>query len=86
MKCFYGIDAAWKNDEVLYRKEKRELVLKTIEPICKAFEVQKYDYKCTNHKEELVLEDTRIRCNCNSVAATINELIKFIYNHYCVRG
>lgn len=85
MKCF-NVNVMWKNDEAGYRKEKRELVLKTIEPICKAFGIQKYDYEYTSRKEDLVLEDTRICCACNSIAATVKELISFIYNHYCTRG
>ena len=85
MKCF-NVDVMWKNDKAAYRKEKQELILKTIEPICKAFDIKKYDYEYTDKKEELVLENHRINCECNSTSATVNELIRFIYNHYCVRG
>ena len=73
-------------DGLEYLKEKREDVLKTIEPICETFGIQDYDYiiKDNLQKETLKLNNTYIGCSGNSIDATRDEVIAYIfYNTYC---
>lgn len=64
-------------------KTKRERVLEVIKPICEAFEITDYDYILNEEKERLVVEGQAIGCCCNSIGATVNELIAYIFiNHY----
>ena len=66
-------------------KEKRVEVLKTIKPICEAFNIE-YDYiiKETGQTETLVLNGQKIGCSCNSISAVINEVIGYIFvKIYC---
>ena len=65
---------------------KRQQVLDNIKPICKAFGIEKYDYEINNDtlSETLVLNGTRIGCSCNSISATIEEVIGYIFIRvYC---
>jgi hypothetical protein len=64
-----------------YLIAKREEVLKEIKPICEAFGITDYDYKIGDDKrcEELHIEGTIIGCDLNSVYATVNELIGYIF-------
>lgn len=82
MKDFYSIYEPWSNDIELYRKGKRETVLETIKPICEAFGIADYDYICNDEQERLVIEGTQIDCRCNSIGATVRELIVFIFVTY----
>ena len=66
-------------------EEKRIEVLKAIKPICEAFNL-KYDYivKEEGQTETLVLNGQKIGCSCNSIEATINEVIGYIFiKIYC---
>lgn len=82
MKDFYSISEPWRNDIELYKKEKRETVLETIKPICEAFGITDYDYILNDKQERLVIEGTQIDCRCNSIGATVRELIVFIFVKY----
>lgn len=62
-----------------YLKHKREVVLTTIEPICKVFGINDYDYVVTNGKEYLQVEGTKIGCSMNSIYATVRQLINYIW-------
>lgn len=71
---------------IFYLQKKREEVLKTIAPICKAFNISEYDYivKETGQTECLRLYDTYIGCSYNSIEATVEELIGYIFvKIYC---
>lgn len=75
------------NDENRFEqlKKKRIEVLEAIKPICEAFNLE-YDYiiKETGQKETLVLNGQKIGCSCNSIDATINEVIGYIFvKIYC---
>lgn len=75
------------NDENRFEqlKKKRIEVLEAIKPICEAFNLE-YDYiiKETEQKETLVLNGQKIGCSCNSIDATINEVIGYIFvKIYC---
>lgn len=66
-------------------KKKRIEVLEAIKPICEAFNLE-YDYiiKETGQTETLVLNGQKIGCSCNSIDATINEVIGYIFvKIYC---
>lgn len=66
--------------------DKREEMLQAIKPICEAFGITDYDYVVVpdKHIERLVIGDTHIGCSCNSVSATIDELIGYIFiKKYC---
>lgn len=68
-----------------YRSRKRAKVLEVIKPICDAFEIYDYDYILNENQERLRIENTHIGCACNSIGATVNELIAYIFiNHYAV--
>lgn len=64
-----------------YLQLKRLEVLNQIRPICEAFQITDYDYelKDTGQTEMLRIEDTRIACSMNSISATVNELIGYIF-------
>lgn len=64
-----------------YLKEKRVSVLQRIEPICKAFGIEDYDYEIseTEPREILRIGGDRIVCSCNSVSAVVDELIGWIF-------
>ena len=64
---------------------KRLEVLKAIKPICEAFNLE-YDYliKTDGRQETLVLNGQKIGCSFNSIDATINEVIGYIFvKIYC---
>ena len=66
-------------------EEKRIEVLKEIKPICEAFNLE-YDYiiSTEGQTEMLVLNGQKIGCSCNSISATINEVIGYIFvKIYC---
>lgn len=85
MKYFQSINEPHYNGNVEeYYKNKREVVLKTIKPICEAFGIKNYDYvtKIENNcciSERLIVEGQAIGCYCNSIYATVNELIGYIW-------
>lgn len=75
------------NDENRFEqlKKKRIEVLEAIKPICEAFNLE-YDYiiKETGQTETLVLNGQKIGCSYNSIDATINEVIGYIFvKIYC---
>ena len=70
--------------DITYLEQKRKEVLKEIEPICKAFDIQDYDYIIKDGREVLRIYDTYIGCSCNSISAVIDELIGWIFvKIYC---
>lgn len=70
MKDFY---------RVAETSNKRQCVLDTIKPICEAFGINDYDYIITPEKERLIIENVEIGCRCNSIGATVMELINYIW-------
>ena len=62
-------------------QEKRLEVMKAIKPICDAFGIRDYDYeiKETGQRETLRIGDVRIGCSSNSIGATVDELIGYIF-------
>ena len=60
-------------------KSKRERVLEVIKPICETFGITSYDYIHNSEKEILVIEGQEIACRCNSIGATVDELINYIW-------
>lgn len=65
---------------------KREEVLQAIKPICEAFNIKDYDYVVSDDGriERLVVNGVHIGCSCNSILATIDELIGYIFiTRYC---
>lgn len=85
MKNFYKInesDFYNTQDDTAYFKGKREAVLNTIKPICEAFEITDYDYILNEKQERLVIEGTQISCVCNSIGATVRELIAYLFVVY----
>ena len=82
MKNFYKINEPNTKDTTAYFKGKRETVLNTIKPICEAFEITDYDYICNGKQERLVIEGTQIGCACNSIGATVRELISYLFVVY----
>ena len=66
-------------------ESKRLEVLKAIKPICEAFNLE-YDYliKTDGRQETLVLNGQKIGCSFNSIEATINEVIGYVFvKRYC---
>ena len=61
--------------------DKRQQMLEAIKPICEAFNIKDYDYLIDVEKgiERLVVNGTKIGCSCNSVMATIDELVGYIF-------
>ncbi len=82
MKDFYKVHERNIEDKSNYYKNKRETVLETIKPICDAFEIIDYDYICDGVQERLVVEGTQIGCACNSIGATVCELITYLFVVY----
>lgn len=82
MKDFYRITEPYIEDKATYYKHKRETVLETIKPICDAFEITDYDYICNGSQERLIIEGTQIGCTCNSIGATVRELITYLFVVY----
>lgn len=70
MKNFYAVKET---------EDKRQCVLDTIKPICEVFGITDYDYILTKEKERLVIEGQEIGCRCNSIGATVMELINYIW-------
>ncbi|MGN1200870.1 MAG: hypothetical protein ACI4R8_01210 [Candidatus Caccovivens sp.] len=60
-------------------KTKRERVLEVIKPICDVFGITDYDYICNEEKERLVVEGQEIGTRGNSIGATVDELINYIW-------
>ena len=61
--------------------DKRQQVLEAIKPICDAFGIKEYDYLIDekNGIESLIVNGVKIGCSCNSVMATIDELVGYIF-------
>lgn len=61
--------------------DKRIEVLKTIAPICEAFNIKDYDYivKESGQRETLRIGDVKIGCTFNSISAVVDELIGYIF-------
>lgn len=86
MKSFYHVNEPNCVNYMQYLKEKRQTVLDTIKPICKAFGIEEYNYTYSEdgHNEELVVEGQAIGCSCNSIGAIVDELIGYIFiKCYC---
>ena len=76
------------SERIEYLKKKRLKVLERIKPICDVFGIKDYDYivKETGQTECLRLYDTYIGCSHNSIEATVEELIGYIFiKIYCKR-
>lgn len=60
---------------------KRLEVLEAIKPICQAFNIKDYDYivEETGQAETLRINNVKIGCSYNSVSATIEELIGYLF-------
>lgn len=74
------------SERIEYLKKKRLKVLERIKPICDVFGIKDYDYivKETGQTECLRLYDTYIGCSHNSIEATVEELIGYIFiKIYC---
>lgn len=82
MKNFYKINVPNTKDNTAYFEGKRETVLNIIKPICEAFEITDYDYILNEKQERLVIEGTQIGCACNSIGATVRELIAYLFVVY----
>ena len=87
MKNFYlEHEPAYKGDDEVYNKQKREKILEVIKPICEVFEIKDYDYILNNEKERLVVEGQEIGCCCNSIGSTVMELINYIWCNTFVKN
>lgn len=64
-----------------YLKKKRGEVLEMIGPICKTHGIEEYDYQIreTGQIETLILDGTKIGCSSNSLSATKEELLGYIF-------
>lgn len=64
-----------------YLEEKRMKVLNTIIPVLRTFGITKVDYEVNleTYQETLVIDDTRIRCTCNSIEAILQEVIGYLF-------
>jgi len=84
MKTNYIENTTNTKERKYYLQQKRQCVLETIEPICKAFDIKDYDYVVDEQgRERLVVEGQAIGCSHNSIMATVDELIGYIFvNHY----
>ena len=84
MKYFYSItETTGYPTRTEYLQNKRKIVLETIKPICDAFGIKDYDYViCNGLSEHLVIEGTRIGCCSNSIGATVQELIIYLFVNY----
>lgn len=79
MKDFFYVVEKGDARAADYHEKKRETVLETIKPICEAFGITDYDYIINDNQERLVVEGQAIGCACNSIGATVNELINYIW-------
>lgn len=81
MKDFYREHEAYSPEMSAeeYREIKRNKVLEVIKPICEAFEIEDYDYIINAGIERLIVEGQAICCSCNSIGATVNQLINYIW-------
>ncbi len=61
--------------------KKRMQVLETIKPICKAFNIEDYNYivRGTGQTEILRIGEVKIGCSNNSISAVVDELIGYIF-------
>lgn len=69
-----------------YLQKKHAEVLSEIDPICKAFGLDDVEYIIDpdNGTQTLRIGSTKIGCTGNSVSATVDELIAYIFvNRYC---
>lgn len=80
MKNFYRVSEKPYNEETYYT-DKRDVILETIKPICEAFGIADYNYIIDRQKgiERLVIEGQAIGCMNNSIGATVEELIAYIF-------
>ena len=63
---------------------KKAEVMEAITPICIAFGIKDFDYILTEDHERLRLGNTLIGCSCNSISATVDEVIGYIFvTRYC---
>ena len=64
-----------------YLMKKRMQVLETIKPICKAFNIEDYNYivQGTGQTEILRIGEVKIGCSSNSISAVVDELIGYIF-------
>lgn len=79
MKNFYYVNEKGSTRAADYYEQKRQTVLETIKPICEVFEITDYDYIINDKQERLVVEGQAIGCACNSIGATVRELINYIW-------
>ena len=86
MKYFDAItEGSSSLDNKEYYANKRKTVLETIKPICDAFGIKNYDYyielddRDIPVRERLIVEGQAIGCLCNSIGATVRELIGYIW-------
>lgn len=82
MRDFNYINEPYNYNKNAYRDSKRKTVLETIKPICDAFGISDYDYILNDKYERLVIEGTQIGCACNSIGATVRELITYLFVVY----
>lgn len=70
--------------DMKYLEEKRLKVLEEIKPICEAFAIIDYDYEINDdmYTEVLRLNNTKINCSINSISATIDEVIGYLFINY----
>lgn len=66
-------------------QDKRQMVLKEIKPICKAFNYN-YDYVFVDGSEYLVINGQKMCCTGNSMLAIRDELIGYIIINEYYRG
>lgn len=65
-----------------FLKQKRREVLNAIKSIMEAFGITDYDYVVNEEgcqRETLIIEGQKIGCSANSVSATINEVIGYLF-------
>ncbi len=75
-----------KREKLNYLKNKRIEILNLIKPICESFSIKEYDYVIDEDtlSETLVLNGQRIGCSSNSMSATVEELVGYIFiKIYC---
>lgn len=75
-----------KREKLNYLKNKRIEILNLIKPICESFSIKEYDYVIDEDtlSETLVLNGQIIGCSSNSMSATVEELVGYIFiKIYC---
>lgn len=67
-----------------YLVAKREEVLKIITPMCKAFDIEKFDYYIgkEDFEELLVLNEVKIGCKATSYERIVAELVGYLFIHH----